>query len=206
MWFYILSGKVQLRKFDSKCDKGILLGWLFKKSKQFMTNNFPCLLLQNKSLHNLLFNQTPNFLDFKVFGSLCYASTLYNHQGNIEPRDVLFGYKSGMKAIALYKNLIVNNFFFKKCLSSWTHFPLQIFTFRFYTVFYVGLPPHPSPCLIDTPTLLSSTSHHIPLDYQHLTDYVWSLSNGRSILISDLLVNGDFPSRSYSLNYYVCWC
>jgi len=48
-------------------------------------NVYPSPLLNNKSLYYLLVDKDPDLNELKVFGSLCYASTLQNHTIKLEP-------------------------------------------------------------------------------------------------------------------------
>jgi hypothetical protein len=51
-----------------------------------------------------LYNSPPDIESLKVFGSLCFASTLQSHRTKLEPRArkcIFLGYKSGMKGVVL---------------------------------------------------------------------------------------------------------
>ncbi|MCH79609.1 retrovirus-related Pol polyprotein from transposon TNT 1-94 [Trifolium medium] len=70
----------------------------------FIINRVNTPLLQNKSPYTLWFNTLPDIHQLKVFGSLCFASTLSNHRTKLDPRArkcVFLGYKSGMKGVIL---------------------------------------------------------------------------------------------------------
>ncbi|PNY05486.1 retrovirus-related Pol polyprotein from transposon TNT 1-94 [Trifolium pratense] len=61
--------------------------------------------LHNKSPYQLFHNSIPDMSLFKVFGSLCFATTLTSHQTKHDPRarkSVFLGYKSGYKGYVLY--------------------------------------------------------------------------------------------------------
>jgi len=67
-------------------------------------NRVPSTLLKTKSPYFLLYKHTPNLYDLKVFGSLCYASTLQSHRTKLAPRArkcIFLGYKHGVKGIVL---------------------------------------------------------------------------------------------------------
>jgi hypothetical protein len=62
-------------------------------------------LLYNQSPYQVLYNQTPDISHFKVFGSLCFASTLTSHRSKLDPRArkaIFLGYPPGMKGYVLY--------------------------------------------------------------------------------------------------------
>jgi hypothetical protein len=71
----------------------------------FLINRVPTPLLHNTSPYFTLYNQLPDLNLFKVFGCLCYASTLHNHRTKLQSRarkTVFLGYKSGFKGFVLY--------------------------------------------------------------------------------------------------------
>jgi hypothetical protein len=71
----------------------------------FLINRVPSPLLHHKSPYQLLHESIPDTSVFKVFGSLCYASTLLSHRTKLDSRarkSVFLGYKSGYKGFVLY--------------------------------------------------------------------------------------------------------
>jgi hypothetical protein len=52
----------------------------------YLINRVTTPLLNNKSPYHLLYNQPPDLKQLKVFGSLCYASTLHVHRTKLDPR------------------------------------------------------------------------------------------------------------------------
>jgi hypothetical protein len=71
----------------------------------FIINRVTTPLLHNKSPYHLLHNHPPNLEHLKVFGSLCYASTLHIHRTKLDPRArkcIFIGYKPGVKGVILY--------------------------------------------------------------------------------------------------------
>jgi len=46
----------------------------------FLINRVPTLVLNNKSPYQVLYNTLPDINSFKIFGCLCYASTLQAHR------------------------------------------------------------------------------------------------------------------------------
>jgi hypothetical protein len=62
----------------------------------FLINRAPTPLLANQTPYFVLHNQLPDISLFKVFGCLCYASTLHNHRTKLQSRarkTVLLSYK-----------------------------------------------------------------------------------------------------------------
>lgn len=71
----------------------------------FLLNRIPTKLLQNRSSHEVLYNQTPDLSQLKVFGCFNYAFTLPINRHKFDPRAkkcVFLGYKSGMKGYILF--------------------------------------------------------------------------------------------------------
>jgi len=71
----------------------------------FLINRVPTPLLENKSPYFLLHHKLPDISLFKVFGCLCYASTLQSHRTKLQTRarkSIFLGYKSGYKGFTLY--------------------------------------------------------------------------------------------------------
>jgi len=64
----------------------------------------PTPVLNDFSPHEMLYKTSPNFNQLKVFGSLCYASTLSTNRSKFDPRAskcVLIGFKKGIKGYIL---------------------------------------------------------------------------------------------------------
>lgn len=62
-------------------------------------------LLKSKCPHETLYQEPPSLIHLKVFGCLCYASTLMAHRTNFDPRarkSIFHGYKEGTKGHILY--------------------------------------------------------------------------------------------------------
>jgi hypothetical protein len=71
----------------------------------FLINRVPTPLLNHKSPYQLLHDSIPDKSVFKVFGSLCYASSLNSHRTKLDSRarkSVFLGDKSGYKGFVLY--------------------------------------------------------------------------------------------------------
>ena len=71
----------------------------------YIINRIPTPTLGNKCLYQLLYNCLPDLTQHKVFGSLCFSSTLASHRSKFDPRAtrcVFLGYKSGTKGYIVY--------------------------------------------------------------------------------------------------------
>jgi len=71
----------------------------------FLINRVPTPILKQKSPYQLLYGFLPDIHSFKVFGCLCFASTLLAHRSKLQSRarkSVFLGYKSGTKGYVLY--------------------------------------------------------------------------------------------------------
>jgi len=71
----------------------------------FLINRVPTPLLKQKFPYQLLYGSLPDIHSFKVFGCLCFASTLLAHRSKLQSRarkSVFLGYKSGTKGYVLY--------------------------------------------------------------------------------------------------------
>jgi len=67
-------------------------------------NMLPTPVLNDFSPHEMLYKTPPNFNQLKVFGSLCYASTLSTNRSKFDPRAskcVFIGFKKGTKGYIL---------------------------------------------------------------------------------------------------------
>jgi hypothetical protein len=107
------NGRVE-RKHQHILNVGRALLFQSKLPKQFWSyavlqatyiiNRIRSPLLQNKSPYFLRFQIDPNLHDLRVFGSLCYATTLLNHRTKFDSRArkvVYLGHKQGVKGAVL---------------------------------------------------------------------------------------------------------
>jgi hypothetical protein len=91
----------------------------------------PTPVLHQKSPFQMLYHKPPVFLDLKVFGSLCFVSTLEQHRTKLDPRArkcIFLGYKYGTKGyltfdlhsreIVLSRNVIFHESIFPYATSS----------------------------------------------------------------------------------------
>ena len=65
-----------------------------------LINRTPSYILNNQTPYQLLFQKPPNYNYFKVFGCLCFASTITNNRGKFHPRAtkcIFLGYPPNIK-------------------------------------------------------------------------------------------------------------
>lgn len=79
----------------------------------FLINRTPSKILQNKSPYERLFSKPPSYDSLKIFGTLCFASTLPSKRHKFSPRAtaaVFVGYPAGIKGYKVY-DLATKRFF-----------------------------------------------------------------------------------------------
>ena len=129
----------------------------FFRENAFFIKRTPSKLLSWKSPFQLL-NNLPDYKPLKVFGCLCYASTLPHNRSKFQPRaipTVLIGYPQGMKVYKLY-NIHQKKFFISRDVI----FQEEIFPFKGSPISQPMEDPFPGFSL--PKTFHESTDYHHP--------------------------------------------
>ncbi|EOY03489.1 Cysteine-rich RLK (RECEPTOR-like protein kinase) 8 [Theobroma cacao] len=145
-------------------------------------NRTPSKLLHNKSPYECLYHKSPCYDYFKVFGSLCYVSTLESHRTKFAKKAskcVFIGYPNGTKGFKSTKSAIGSSAFPK---TVGMHDPTLYYFFFFYfnsansarlTSLSTELPISQLPSTSD---IASTLYTHISLSNSPLLDYISSVS------------------------------
>ena len=144
------------------------------KTTVFLMNRTPSPILQHKSPYEILYQQLPNYSDFRTFETLCYASTLLSTWHKFSPKATLavfIGYPHEYKGYKLLDLTTLKTF-----ISRGVKFYEHIFPFKnkdSTTRSTNPLSPHITPNLI-TPSTCDDPD---PTHTQHHPDNQQSLQN-----------------------------
>lgn len=71
----------------------------------YLINRLPTPVLDNKCPFQILYNTVPDLTNLKIFGTLCFVSTLTSHRKKFDPRAtkcIFLGFKPGTKGFVTY--------------------------------------------------------------------------------------------------------
>jgi hypothetical protein len=188
----------------------------------FIINRVTSPTLNNLSPYQLLHNKVPDIDTFKVFGSLCYSTSLHSHRTKLDARarkSVFLGYSVGFKGFVLldihtreihisrhvsfHEHILPYPPSSSSVTTDWDYFPSDASTASnpsssppTPTFIDIDPSPHddtPSPPSLPPPPALRRSSRNVNPP-SHLQDYVCSLDHSSASHVNNV---------SYPLHHYM---
>ncbi|CAL1397253.1 unnamed protein product [Linum trigynum] len=98
------------------------------KHAVYLINSVPTTVLNNLTPYEKLHNKPPDLTELRVFGCLCFASTITSHRTKFDPRarkGVFIGFTPGIKGYRIYYLTTHDIFTSRDVIFHEQHFPFQ---------------------------------------------------------------------------------